>query len=240
MSVYRYTPEGVNRLAATSQRLGLSLMAVALLAGLLPSILQGTTTPVSTYGLILVVILLFTFWLIRRNTRKLRSSVASTTVELTGDALTCQNGTITVTIQRDEVRQIRHLADGILVKGTSLHQTILMNNQLAGFDALAAEFEAWRPPSVVPAHSSRSIVHFLLFVVLGNLALFVGAMETQIPQIAIPLCVLEAVVLAACTAFVIRSPKMPGRLKWMMGITVFPIFGLLGRAYLLWVGAAVR
>ena len=240
MSVYRYTPQGINRLAARSQKLGLSLMAVALFAGLLPAILQGTTAPVSIDVLILVVIMLFAFWLIRRNIRKLRSSMELTTVELAGDALICQNGTVAVSIQRDEIRQIRHLSDGILVKGANLHQTILINKQLDGFDALAAEFDAWRPPNVVPAYSSRSIVHVLLFVVLGNLVLFVGAMETQIPQIAIPLCVLEAVVLAACTGFVIRSSKVPKRLKWMIGFTVFPIFGLLERAYLLWDGLAAK
>ena len=232
MVTYRYSEDGIDSLARKGPRRSLVFMSLAILVGLAVGWVNGLRDPMSeivSVGIVGAIL----FWVWRRSVRNAKTVAKSAQIELDQDSLTARSSLGSIKLGRNEVTEIRYMKDGILVRGANLRRMVQLKPELEGFQELATRIQDWVPASVRRTRSSSSIGRWLTSVVVGNLVLLFIALSANTPAVAIPCCILEAVFLIACAAFVWRSKTVAPRLKWMMLIVIIPAISLIGRAFLL-------
>ncbi len=233
MAVYRFSKDGADRIVRRASFNFFMLMGAAVLAGFGISAINSGRRRLSFELPLLLVVVIFLLWMQRLSVRKTRSLVESTEFEIDGEELTARNSQVSITIRREEVVELRYLRDGILVRGTDVNQTVQLKPELEQFDELVLQLEDWVPPEAPRIQSSSSMNTWIVGLVLANLGLFVAAFSTEIPSIAVPCCIAEAILLVLCIVWVWRSKWANPKLKRLMLASLFPAVSLLGRAYLL-------
>jgi hypothetical protein len=242
MVTYRYSEDGIERLARKATHLSLVILSIAFLGGLtllwVNGELRGPLPEIVVVGTLLGTLVgasLFLAW--RKSVRINRTIAKSTEVELDQDALTARSSLGTTKLGRNEVTEIRYMKDGILVRGANRRHMVHLKPELEGFQELATRIQDWVPTSVRRTRTSSSIGLSiglrLTSLVVGSLGLMIIALSATTPAVAIPCCLLEAVILTSCAVFVWRSKTVAPRLKWMMLMVILPVISLIGRAYLL-------
>ena len=128
------------------------------------------------------------------------------------------------------------MSDGIVVQTKDLRRSAKLGNELDGFDDLARVLEDWVPAGVMRSRSSASANSWAFVFVIAVLGLMVASMTVTKPAIAVPLCVLTALVLLGCIVSV-WSSKVPAKTKLLMLFALLPLLSFATRAYLLATGA---
>jgi hypothetical protein len=234
MASYRYSEAGIERLVRRSAVRSLVLVGAAFGAGLLVFLRDGPgRTEALAFAGVLAAALAFAMWKAAGRTRMV---LGATEIEITPSELVCRGYTGTVTIGRGEVRAVKVLKDGMVVRGPRLGESVVLRRELDGFEELARQVEAWIPPGVRRTRTSWDVGARPVLVVTANLLLFVAAMASKDPRVAIPCSVAEAAILAGCGVWVWRNKSIAGRWKWRLLIVVIPVLGLLGRAAMLAMG----
>ncbi|MCC6538546.1 MAG: hypothetical protein IT162_13405 [Bryobacterales bacterium] len=210
------------------------MFLLAVLAGVgMVGMAQGFSTLATVLPVmaIPVVVGLFLQWKTREKTRM---AIESTEIEIDDDVLAGRTSLASVAIRSDEVTELRYLADGLLVRGRDLPQTLHLKTDLEGFEELRVAVEAWAPANVPRKQSAVSMPGLTIAFPIAALALMVVAFTATDPRMAVPVCVIAALALVACIAVVWQNDKAPRQLRWMMLAALLPAASLLGRAYLLW------
>jgi hypothetical protein len=231
MVTYRYSESAIESLAQKAARRSFAIILVAMLLGLAVGWGNGGLRDPLPASVTVGILVAGLFWTWRRSIRNFRTVAKSTEFELDEDALTARSSIGTTKLGRGEITQIRHLSDGILVRGADLRHTVQLKPELEGFQELAARIQDWAPESVRRTHTSSSYSRWLTSVIVGNLGLMFIALSATTPAVAIPSCILEAVFLLGLVSFVWRSDTIAQKVKWMMLIAVVPAVSLIARAY---------
>jgi hypothetical protein len=238
MAKYRYSEEGIESLARKVARRSLVFILIAFLGGVAAvwvnvAFAADWRPGAFAVGVVMILGIVVGFRVWRNSGRNATKILRSAEFELDQDTLTARNSLATTKLGRDEVTEIRYMKDGILVRGANLRQWVQVKPELQGFPELATSLEDWVPASVRRKRSSSSLTLWFGLLVVGNLGLAVIAFSATTPIVAIPCCILEAVVLIGCAALVWRSKTVAPRLKWMTLAGMIPIFSLIFRAYFL-------
>lgn len=233
MGTYRYSEQGIESIARRAGRQSMAVISIAILVGFAAGWSNGAfREPVSQ--LVSAALLgLALFWTRRRSVLKARGIAASTEFNLDGDTLTARNSLGTTTVSRNALTQIRFMRDGILLRGGNLREIVQVRPELDGFEELAARIQDWAQVGVQRTRTSISTSAWVSATVFANLGLLFLALSVTEPAIAIPCCVLEAILLVSCAIFVWRSKNVAPRLKLTMLIVIVPAISLIGRAYFL-------
>ena len=235
MPVYRYSAEGIERIARKARSQSLMTNGVALAAGIfVASIgmpeeirLPGVAFATVGFGALL-------YWTHRRAVDKVRQAARSAEFEIEGEQLTARVPTVSAAIQRNEVSKVRYLQDGILVCGRTLDQSVQLKPELEQFEELTRRLEEWVPAGVPRVRTPGTVTRWSSLLVLFSIGLLVVGVTVQNPAIAIPCCVGEAILLAACVFWIWRSKIASRKIKWTMLIALVIAASLLSRAYSLW------
>ena len=174
------------------------------------------------------------YWTHRRAVDKVRQAARSAEFEIEGEQLTARVPTVSAAIQRNEVSKVRYLQDGILVCGRTLDQSVQLKPELEQFEELTRRLEEWVPAGVPRVRTPGTVTRWSSLLVLFSIGLLVVGVTVQNPAIAIPCCVGEAILLAACVFWIWRSKIASRKIKWTMLIALVIAASLLSRAYSLW------
>lgn len=130
-----------------------------------------------------------------------------------------------------EIRELRYLRDGILIRGKSVSESVPLKHELERFDELRAEVESLAETAAKQVESANSTTTLLAAVVIINLIVMYLAFTLDNGPAAIFFCVTEAVILLACCVWIWRSKMVPRRLKRMSLVALIPIMSLVARAF---------
>jgi len=233
MAIYRYSPIGVETLL---RRADLTLAALPIVVTLFSGMAlfwNRTSASITSY-LPLALAGPFLIWSSFRQRPKIRSLLESTEIELTASELIARNAQTTVTIRPDEVRELRLTKDGLQIHGRKAGQTIILKNELEDFTEVARAVETWAPASAKRTTGRATSQWWLLSLVVINLALLSVAFGSHQPLVAVPCCLIEALVLTGALIWIWRYRKtVPPKLLWSSLVAILPILSLLWRAYLM-------
>jgi hypothetical protein len=233
MAVYRYSPDGVEFLFRKAVRQSRVRGALGLAAVLAITVLNSGFSDIA-YALPMFAVLAgVAFWKQKQSSSQSKNLLKSVELEIDDDELTGSNSLKTVTIRREEVSELRHLRDGILVRGRDPFHTVQAMPELDGYSELAERIETWVPSGVVRKQSSRYSTLGTTVTIVGMLVLIIVAFSSTNPIIAIPCCLAEAAILIYCWIVIWRS-KLTGPMRRLLWLLFLPFFALLGRAYMLW------
>ena len=232
MATYRYSEAGIARLLHKSDKLSLIMIGVFLLAMTGVMIAQGLTDPLVLAPFLLVLGGIF-FWQNGRKRDQRRGMLASLEIELTEHEIKGTTSTVSTTIAREEITELRYLRDELVVRGRNFGQSLRLTPELEGYDDLVRQIHEWVPAEIPRVQSKRSGNATVLALIFGNLALVVAAVAVTDPIIASILSIAEAVVLLVCIVLVFRLKGVPRKLRLQMAVGFVPVLGLLGRAYVL-------
>jgi hypothetical protein len=230
---YSYSEDGIDRILRRATRQTLAISALMLLA------VFGTAAsdldPTKAWALppIFAAMLVFAFWRQRHSTDKARNTVKFTVVELNDEALIGGNPSITRSIRREDVVELRQFRDGISVRGRNL-KTIRVNAELDQFEDLARRLGAWAPAEAVRVRSTGSIRQWLVVLTVVNFILMGTAFFIQNPVVAIPCCASEIIVLAFSLYWILRGFVEENLKRRLISLVMFVTALLLYRVHSLW------
>ena len=235
MPVYRYSAEGIERGARRARRQSMLTVGIALAAGIFIGT-RGVPEEIRLPAVLVATVLFgaFLYWTQRRAALRVEQALRSTEFEIEGDQLTARNSAASATIHRCEVTKIRYLQDGILVIGKALHDSVRLRPEVEQFEDLTRRLEEWVPAETPRVRSSGSLTHLSGLLVLLSIGLLVAGLTVHNRVVAIPCCILEALLLVGCSVLVWRSKLISRKIKWMMLLPLMIAISLLNYAYTLW------
>lgn len=233
MRTYRYSEAAIDRMTRRAVRLNTLVMFLAGGAGALAAGIHSTL-PMPTLLMVWAVLqMILVFWARRRARIRTSASVRASVIEFDDSRLRYHTPMIDVTICREDVRGVRFIPDGIVIRGLNRSQTILLRRELDDFDDLTARIRDWRPEGVTANSPSRWQTPWFIICVVVNLALFVAGMGSESRVLSIPACVIEAGFLLCCVVLVLRNRLFTSRMKWQALILLLPLPGLAFHTYTL-------
>jgi hypothetical protein len=235
MSVYRYPPEAVERIARRSRLQSLILMGILFAGGMLlgsngtprESLLQ-TLTPIA---LVLGGVL---YWAQKNASAKAREAARSTEVEITDELVAVRNSLVEVAIPRVEVTKIRYRPDGVEVAGKELRQRLQLRKDLGDYDQAVRELEAWIPRDVSRLHSERPTSHWIWIATIVPLGLFYAAITVQNRVVASICCVAFSILVITCAILAKRLTPSIGSPMRQILLSLAIASSMMLRLYYLW------
>lgn len=234
MPVYRYSPAGLDSIVRTSRRTRLLAYPGGLTIGSLVAILK-TPQADFLYGVAIWALLMIpAVWFALRPAKASREFAAASEFELNDGALITRNPQGEMVIQRGSVRLVTRMGDGIMIRGSSIRESVLLTPQLEGFEDLEGRLRVWIPAPLTLQRSALSLAHWAYGYAGAACLLTVCALVFDQPAIAIPSCLLGAALYAWCSGGVLVSPHASRRLKLAALTAIVPVVGLVLRAWELW------
>jgi hypothetical protein len=235
MPVYRYSPQAIARLVERMRRRtylinGLMLLVIFKVILLTQGILEAS---IGT-SFFVVILGLSTLAQRKRRAQKLTATAESIEIELDEVALTSRSSITALRLPREEVKELRHHPDALVVKGPSIQRSIHVSKELDGYQTLAAEIEAWTPPAVPRTEKPRSSKTWIWALSIAALAVTVVGFITNNPAIAFPSCVLGAAFYLGYAVWIFRMKNVSAQLKRLIVIFLIPAAALIARACFLW------
>jgi hypothetical protein len=178
---------------------------------------------------VLVVVFIPLLWGSRKWKSNLADTARSTEIELNEQELIVRNSTVSHTIRREDLVELRILQDGVLVKGRGLLHWIKLPANLDGYEDLLTELQQWAP--VTPTQGTfRNPSPFWFSVI--PLGLFLGGLIAP-PAIAAACCVAVALIFSAITVWTFSNRSVQSPLKKSAWVMILLIIGMIARAHML-------
>jgi hypothetical protein len=100
-------------------------------------------------------------------------------------------------------------------------QTIRLKPDLDDYDDLVRRVEQWIPPDTKRTSNQSTAERWIIPLAVGNAVLMVLAFSVQTRAIPVPLCLIEAPILAGC--FVIMWHTNGSGMRWAAPYGIIPI-----------------
>ena len=232
MSTFRYSfsEADIDCLLRRARRQNLAFSTLILMAvfGAAASDLEPTRA--WTIAPFFAATLAFAFWRQRHSTEKARNTVKFTVIELNDEALIRGNPSVTRSIRREDVVELRQFRDGISVRGRNLN-TIQVNAEMDQFEDLARRLAAWAPAEAARVQSRGSIRQSVIALTVLNFILMGTAFFIQNSVIAITCCAGEIILLAFSLYWMLRGFVEQNIKRRLISLVIFVTALLLYRAY---------
>ncbi len=233
MAIYRYSAPGVEILAkrAAIQASAMTLVAAVSGMGIVATMGGERVWPAMLALVVVFVLVVALAW--RAAKENARRVVNSTEVELDGEGVTLRNRMATITIPWGEIREVRRRPDGLHLRGTKLSQAMVVHKELEGFEDFQEAVASFLAGPMTPrAGGSGDRIDGIVWAAVAlNLVVMYLAFTWRPGAVAVFFCVLEAVILLGCGAWIWRSEVYTPQSKRMSLVILIPVASLLGRAW---------
>lgn len=235
MPVFRYSPEGIERAVKKVRLRTFMFVGLALASSLLlVSITQGLRSSLIAIPIVVILMGVGAFM----GDRSARKTIQTMEIEIDESTLSFRSSVSSLSIPRSQVTRLSRSPGKLAVKGRSARETITISTELGG-EELAKLIENWVPAEAVRAEMSPRTTMWTWVAVIGFLALLLGAYAIDSPTVAFSCSLLAAVCLVASAVWTWSMKSVSLKFKLRMLVVVLPIFGLLARAWNLWMEARV-